>query len=155
MIKKDRHKAANAALIASKKANIQKQEAQEDYDKEEQEVTNAKLEDLRAAMEKMQMDAEETGRLNEQIFRQERTISTLKSAKGSGGGTVPVSKNSKSRSVMIPANRNSKSPSGDGPYQALGDCLTKQNAQQQSQKKMHYRESRTRVRVCPISSNIK
>lgn len=136
MIKKDRHRAANAALLASKKANEEKRK--EDTAQGE-EATKAELEELRAAVKKMKMEAEATRKLKEQIRRQERTIQALKNAKaGGGGGPAP---DSKSRSpIGVAPSKNKKSSSG--PRRALGDCSSKQNTPQHGLKQKLRRQSK-------------
>mmetsp|Transcript_6311 Transcript_6311/g.13730 ORF Transcript_6311/g.13730 Transcript_6311/m.13730 type:complete len:1464 (+) Transcript_6311:110-4501(+) len=142
LIKKDRHKAANAALIASKKAN------KERHYEEQQEATNAELEELRAAMKKMKMEAEESRKLKEQIRRQERMIHSLKNAKAGGGMAVPATKSkspggmtlSKIKSPSAMASSKNVNPS-PGSRRALGDCSSKHNAHQHSRKQNDRRKS--------------
>ena len=74
IIKKDRHKASNAALLASKRAEKNKTEI-------EAEATNAELEELRAQISKLRMEAYEAKKLKEQVRKQEKTIASLKSGK--------------------------------------------------------------------------
>ncbi|KAL3792630.1 hypothetical protein ACHAW5_010456 [Stephanodiscus triporus] len=86
LIKKDRHKAANAALVASKGANKVRQ--QEDArNSQEQKAMQAELEELRFQMKKLkEKDNAEMKKLKEVILRQEGRINALKCAKGDGRG---------------------------------------------------------------------
>ena len=145
LIKKERHKAANAALLASKKANQERrEESGNDFvDEEEHEALKAELERVKLGMKKMKLQAsEETKRMKEHIRRQERTISALRSGKDA---TTPAAKNDKN-----PANINS---SGE-PRRALGDCTSKQNTQQQGQRpKSVQRRKSTEAPVLDVSNN--
>ncbi|KAL7520761.1 hypothetical protein ACHAWX_005470 [Stephanocyclus meneghinianus] len=75
LIKKDRHKAANAALLATKKAEKIKAT-------DESNALNAELEELRSQLQKMKLEAEEAKKLKEQVRKQEKTILALKSQRG-------------------------------------------------------------------------
>lgn len=129
LIKKDRHKAANAALIASKKANRAKDGDDDEGLFERQEAMKAELEGLRAEMKKMRAkDGQDIARLKEVIRRQERTINALKSGAKEGGAAAATVKNDKSPK--------SNKASGGGvaaPRRALGEISSKQNAQTQQQ----------------------
>lgn len=129
LIKKDRHKAANAALIASKKANRAKDGDDDEGLFERQEAMKAELKGLRAEMKKMRAkDGQDIARLKEVIRRQERTINALKSGAKEGGAAAATVKNDKSP--------NSNKASGGGvaaPRRALGEISSKQNAQTQQQ----------------------
>lgn len=74
IIKKDRHKASNAALLASKRAEKNKSDI-------EAEATNAELEELRAQISKLRMEAYEAKKLKDQVRKQEKTIASLKSGR--------------------------------------------------------------------------
>jgi len=88
LIRKDRHKAANAALLASRRASRGKQD--EDTN-EEEDALKAELEEMRVEMKKMKVEAEEARKLKEQVRRQERIINSLKR----GDDTVNYTSNSK------------------------------------------------------------
>ncbi|KAL7484137.1 hypothetical protein ACHAW6_009774 [Cyclotella cf. meneghiniana] len=75
LIKKDRHKAANAALLATKKAEKIKATT-------ESNALTAELEELRSQIQKMKLEAEEAKKLKEQVRKQEKTILALKSQRG-------------------------------------------------------------------------
>eukprot|EP00804_Cyclotella_cryptica_P020578 CCRYP_003421-RB/>CCRYP_003421-RB protein AED:0.29 eAED:0.29 QI:384/1/1/1/1/1/3/1153/1159 len=80
LIKKDRHKAANAALLATKKAERIKST-------NESNAINAELVELRSQIQKMKLEAEEAKKLKEQVRKQEKTILALKGQRG--GVTSP------------------------------------------------------------------
>ncbi|KAL3808578.1 hypothetical protein ACHAXA_006819 [Cyclostephanos tholiformis] len=94
LIKKDRHKAANAALVASKAAN----RVRDAGNLLERKEMHSELEELRLRLKTTKEGGDaELKKLKEVIFRQEGTINALKCAKrdGSGGeGGVRTSKNS-------------------------------------------------------------
>ena len=121
LIKKDRHRAANAALLASKKADREKQRLDAEYgsEGEEDNAVRIELEELRAAMSKMKVEAVESKRLRDQIRKQERQINQLKSAQkdGTRGGDL--------RKLKSPA---SGASAAAGQRKALGDCTAKHNA---------------------------
>ncbi|KAL9180026.1 hypothetical protein ACHAXT_007996 [Thalassiosira profunda] len=101
LIKKDRHKAANAALLATKKANQAKEMA-------------------KAAA------GDEARRLRETIRRHERTIGTLRSATGSNAGGMQVQPGGAATAAA-----KAKSPNGGGAAprrRALSDHSSRQNA---------------------------
>jgi hypothetical protein len=76
IIKRDRHKASNAALLASKRAEKNKSV-------DEADAANAELEELRAQLTKLRMEAYEAKKLKEQVRKQEKTIAALKNRQGS------------------------------------------------------------------------
>ena len=76
-IKKDRHKAANAAMLASKQAERDMRRAEEDVT--EAEALREELDVLRREMNKLRAEAVEGRRLRETIRKQERTIQALRS----------------------------------------------------------------------------
>lgn len=112
-IEKYRHKAANAALIASKESNKGKLEGS---NSEELKAMKAELEELRLAM-KGQKDKEkaEIKKLKEVIREQEKTIDALKSSNEGG------------------AAKSGKTSSGPGPRPVLADGSSKLNTNQQQQ----------------------
>lgn len=73
IIHKDRHKASNAALLAAKKAEKNKANTPDEDD-----AMNAELEELRAQITKLRMEAYEAKKLKEQLRKQEKTIAALK-----------------------------------------------------------------------------
>eukprot|EP00986_Skeletonema_menzelii_P018207 scaffold26582_cov155-Skeletonema_menzelii.AAC.3 len=85
LIRKDRHKAANAALLASRKASRGKQD--EDRN-EEEDALKAELEEMRLEMKKVKIEAEEARKLKEQVRKQERMINALKRGDTTSANTV-------------------------------------------------------------------
>lgn len=120
VIEKYRHKAANAALIASKESNKGKYE---DSNTEEQKAMRAELEELRSAM-KCQRDKEkaEIKKLKDVIREQEKTIDALKSNKEEGDGDNNSAKGG-------------KNSGGLGPRPVLADGSSKLNTTQQQSSK--------------------
>mmetsp|Transcript_8801 Transcript_8801/g.19739 ORF Transcript_8801/g.19739 Transcript_8801/m.19739 type:complete len:1482 (-) Transcript_8801:451-4896(-) len=143
LIKKDRHKAANAALIASRKASEgmrQKENTTAEEEEEHGAIMKAEVEGLHLELKKMRAKLEggETNKLREQVRRQERIISALKSGaarSGVDGAGVVTS------TVVL---GKSKGPVNGPcpPRQALGDCSAKQNAQQRM--RQHQQSSKPR-----------
>ena len=109
LIRKDRHKAANAALLASRKASRERQ----DEDGNEEEELKAELEEMRLEMKKMKVEAEEARKLKEQVRKQERMINALKRGDANANTTA-----------------NSKVDDTGKHRQALGDRTSKENVQQ-------------------------
>ena len=122
LIKKDRHKASNAALVATQKLNkLKRHEEEEGNNAEDVEAIKSELERLQMEMKKRKAkESVETNRLKEVIRRQERSINALKN-----GGT-------KSEEVKAPVSKNGKSPTV-GSRQVLGDRSSKENSQAQQQ----------------------
>jgi len=110
LIRKDRHKAANAALLAIKRASRGKQD--EDAN-EEDDALKAQLEEMRVELKKIKVEAEEARKLKEQVRRQERIINSLKR----GDDTESYTSNSKNVDIGKPRT-------------ALGDRTSKENMQQ-------------------------
>jgi hypothetical protein len=86
LIKRDRHKAANMALVSSKAANkIRQQQQQQEVDTgnvPSQNVTQVELEELRLQLKTSKdKDTAEIQKLKEVILRQERAIEALKCGK--------------------------------------------------------------------------
>jgi hypothetical protein len=85
LIKRDRHKAANMALVSSKAANKIRQQQQQEVDTDNvpsQNVTQVELEELRLQLKtNKDKDTAEIQMLKEVILRQERAIEALKCGK--------------------------------------------------------------------------
>ena len=75
IIKKDRHKASNAALLASKRADKNKAANEADATNTERE-----LEELRSQVTKLRMEAYEAKKLKDQVRMHEKTIAALRNA---------------------------------------------------------------------------
>lgn len=103
LIRKDRHKAANAALLASKKASKESKKSEED---EENHAMKIKMDELRAEMKKMKADADEAKKLKEQVRMQQKQINELMTANGEGVPSKPPTK------------------STDGSRRVLSDCTS-------------------------------
>ena len=114
VIRKDRHKAANAALLASRRVSRGKQD--EDASEEEDEL-KARLEEMQLEMKKMKVEAEEARKLKEQVRKQERMINALKRGDSTANNTTQIK-------------------NGDAVKRrtALGDHASKENMQQQRPK---------------------
>jgi hypothetical protein len=78
LIRKDRHKAANAALLASRKASRGNKDEDNDVNDDEENLMKAELEKMRLEMKKIKVEAVEASRLREQVRKQERIINALK-----------------------------------------------------------------------------
>ena len=119
LIRKDRHKAANAALIASRRASGRGRidEANDNDDHEEDAALKSELEELRLEMKRIKVEAEEASRLREQVRKQERLINSLKQ------GEAPRNKN---------INDGNGGGGGDkiAPRTVLRDRTLKENVQQ-------------------------
>jgi len=137
LIKKDRHKAANVALLASKKAAEEEEQRRMRRQSHEGDHEGTTKAELRAAIEKMKTDAEETRRLREQIRRQEQMISALKNERASSAA-VPGLRTSRSPASggtsAVVVKKITKSSGKVGARQALGDRSSMQNANQQHAK---------------------
>jgi hypothetical protein len=85
LIKRDRHKAANMALVSSKAANKIRQQQQQEVDTgnaPSQNVAQVELEELRLQLKTSKdKDTAEIQKLKEVILRQERAIEALKCGK--------------------------------------------------------------------------
>ena len=118
LIKKDRHKAANAALVATKMTNKLKQQV-DDEEKEDAEALKAELEKVQLEMKKMKAkESVEMNRLKEVIRRQERSINALKNSRSN-------------QEALGGAETKGKSPTavGESSRQALGDRSSHHNTQ--------------------------
>lgn len=118
LIRKDRHKAANAALLASRKASREKEE---DDANEEESALKAELEEMRLEMKKIQVEADEARKLKEQVRKQERMINALKR----GGGDVTTTNATNNKTVGDSGKRRT----------VLGDRTSNENVQQRSRPK--------------------
>ena len=114
LIRKDRHKAQNVALLASKKASKENDRGKKSANAiDENESMRVELEELRLAVKKMKADADEARKLREQVRKQEKTINALRNGKDD---TAP------SKTVEKPCIGSSR--------RVLGDCTSaKQNMQ--------------------------
>ena len=124
LIRKDRHKAANAAILAAKKASRRKD------DGEDSDALNAELEEMRLELKKLKVEAEEAGKLREQVRKQERMISTLKrgeTANARNSASSNLADSGKRRAVL--GDRTSKENMQQRPKTATGNNV-EQNASQ-------------------------
>ncbi|KAL7470358.1 hypothetical protein ACHAXS_010631 [Conticribra weissflogii] len=108
LIRKDRHKAANAALLASKKAN---KEIKKNGNISGGEGTKSEIDNLRAELKKMKIEAEKAEKLKEKVSQQEKRIKQLLSEK--------------SHQEKLSSKATPKSNSGS--KGVLNDSTTKQN----------------------------
>ena len=130
LIRKDRHKAANAALLATRKASRGNKDEDNDVNDDEENLMKAELEKMRMEMKKIKVEAVEASRLREQVRKQERMINALKQ-----GGDATTENNTCQRRVV------------------LGDRTSKENMQQGSKVMMRENTSKNQAMKAGVSLN--
>lgn len=110
LIRKDRHKAANAALLASKKAN---KENKKNENISGDDAMKSEIQRLQAELKKMKIEAEKAAKLKEKVGQQEKKIKELLSEK-----------NNKDKMSL----KGTRKANG-GSTGVLSDSTTKQNRQ--------------------------
>ncbi|KAL7552532.1 hypothetical protein ACHAWF_015778 [Thalassiosira exigua] len=143
LIKKDRHRAANAALLASKKAAREKQNGVDDDGEadDREAATRAEVEELRRAMQKAKAEANaEARRMRERIRAQEKTIRELRCREGEKGGNGGSGGTAETSQVTA---ENKGPPADVDGRRALGDCSSKQNARRNGPKSKAARRKST------------
>jgi len=110
LIRKDRHKAANAALLASKKAN---KENKKNENISGDDAMKSEIQRLRAELKKMKTEVEKAAKLKEKVGQQEKKIKELLSEK-----------NNKEKMSLKDTRKANSGSTG-----VLSDSTTKQNRQ--------------------------
>ena len=125
-IKKDRHKAANAAMLASKQAERDRRRAEEDGT--EAEALREELDVVKREVNKLRAEALEGRRLRETIRRQERAIQVLRSQRQEAASRA-VSQEEKAKNEAAASSSTPKSRASTDPPRrvALGNMSARHN----------------------------
>ena len=125
-IKKDRHKAANAAMLASKQAERDRRRAEEDGT--EAEALREELDAAKREMTKLRAEAVEGRRLRETIRKQEKTIQALRSQQQEAASRAAAQEKKAEVEAAASSNTPKARASADPPRRvALGDVSARHN----------------------------